>query len=204
MTMPANGSYVIKNCSAIILAAGQSSRLGKPKQLLKYRNKTLLQHVIDTAKQSVEAVVVVLGCEADTILNATDTRSSYVAKNDDWQSGMASTIRCGVKVLEDSRPTADAAILMVCDQPYVSADLLAKLIEKQKETGRPIVASEYDGVLGTPALFHKSFFPRLRDLKGDTGAKKIMTQNVHLLASVPFFNGGIDIDTLGDYEALEK
>ena len=204
MTIAEDKSYAIKNCAVIILAAGQSSRLGKPKQLLKYQNKTLLQHVIDVAKQSAQAVVVVLGCEADTILNSTDIESLYVAKNEDWQSGMASTIRCGIKTLEYSTPAADAAILMVCDQPYVSVELLDNLIKKQKETGKPIVASEYDGVLGTPALFHESFFSRLIDIKGDTGAKKIMMQNADLVASIPFLNGGIDIDTLDDYEALEK
>ncbi|HTD39640.1 MAG TPA: nucleotidyltransferase family protein [Mucilaginibacter sp.] len=205
MTIAGKKSYAIKNCSVIILAAGQSSRLGKPKQLLRYQNKTLLQHVIDTAKRSLaQSVIVVLGCGIDAILNVTDTTGLYVAKNEDWQSGMASTIRCGITALQNEDPTADAAILMVCDQPFVTAGLLNSLIEKQNETSRPIVASKYNDTLGTPALFHERFFPQLTDLKGDTGAKKIMMQNADLLASVPFLNGGIDIDTLDDYEALKK
>jgi len=205
MTADLNKSDVIMNCCAIILAAGQSSRLGKPKQLLKFQNKTLLQHAIDTAKSSaVQSVILVLASSSDIILSKIDISGIHVTKNDDWQTGMASTISCGIQALQNLDITIDAAILMVCDQPFVTPDLLNSLIEKQKATGKPIITSQYGDTMGTPALFKKQFFSRLMDLKGDAGAKKIMMQNSDLLATISFPQGSIDIDTLDDYEALGK
>jgi molybdenum cofactor cytidylyltransferase len=194
-----------KNCAVIILAAGQSSRLGEPKQLLKYKNKTLLQHAIDTAKQTlIETIIVVLGSNADTILKEIETSAIHVVKNDNWQSGMASAIRCGIQASQTLDATIDAAILMVCDQPFVTSDLLNNLIEKQKETGKPIIASQYGDASGVPAFFHQRLFAELMDLKGDTGAKKIMMQHSDLLVTVSFPKGSIDIDTIDDYDALKK
>jgi len=192
----------VKNCAVVILAAGQSSRLGQPKQLLKYQNKTLLQHAIDTAKQSsVRSIIVVLGSNAEVILNETDKSDIQVVKNDDWESGIASTIRSGIQVLQTN---TDAAILMVCDQPFVTPDLLNSLIEKQKETSKSIIASQYGETIGTPVLFRKQFFSELMVLKGDAGAKKIMLRHPDLVETVSFPQGGIDIDTIDDYKALEE
>ncbi len=197
-----SGLNTTRNCATIILAAGQSNRLGKPKQLLKYQNKTLLQHAIDSAKQSsVQSIIVVLGSHADAILNEIDTSGIHVVKNDDWQSGMASTIHSGIQGL---RTNTDAAILMVCDQPFVTSDLLNDLIKEHEKTGRPIIASQYGETIGTPAFFHKQFFSELMKLQGDAGAKKIMMQNSDLLATIHFPKGSIDIDTIDDYEALRK
>jgi molybdenum cofactor cytidylyltransferase len=190
----------IRNCAVVILAAGQSSRLGQPKQLLKYQNKTLLQHAIDTAKQSsVRSIIVVLGSNAEVILNEIDRSDIQVVKNDDWESGMASTIRSGIQGLQTN---TDAAILMVCDQPFVTPDLLNSLIEKQKETSKSIIASQYGETIGTPALFYKQFFSELMVLKDDAGAKKIMLRYPDLVETVSFPQGGIDIDTIDDYKAL--
>ena len=194
-----------KDCAVIILAAGQSSRLGEPKQLLKYQNKTLLQHAIDAAKQtSIEPIIVVLGSNADPILRKIETSAIHIVKNDNWQSGMASTIRCGIQALQTLDSAIEAAILMVCDQPFVTRDLLSSLIKKQEETDKPIIASQYGDTIGTPALFSKQFFAQLMDLSGDTGAKKIMMQHSDLVDTVSFPQGGIDIDTIDDYEALGK
>jgi molybdenum cofactor cytidylyltransferase len=196
-------SASINNCALVILAAGQSSRLGRPKQLLTYHNKTLLQRAIDTAKQSaVQSIILVLGSNADIILRATDISETHVVKNDDWQSGMASTIRCGIEGLKTIDAAIDAVILMVCDQPFVTPDLLNDLIKKQRETSKPIVASEYVENIGTPALFHERFFAELMALKGDAGAKKIMLQYSDLVETISFPDGGIDIDTIDDYKAL--
>jgi len=198
-----SASNAIKNCTAIILAAGQSSRLGTPKQLLKYQNKTLLQHAIDTAKQSkLRSIVVILGSNANNILKETDTSGIHVVINDDWQTGMASTIRCGIQLVQKLNSDVDGAILMVCDQPFVSSDLLDSLIETQKETGKLIIASQYVDTIGTPAFFQKQFFAELMALEGDSGAKKIIMQNNNFLATMPFPKGSIDIDTIDDYKAL--
>ena len=93
---------------------------------------------------------------------------------------------------------------MVCDQPHITAVLLNKLLAVQKETGKPIVACSYSGVTGTPALFHKSLFPALLSLKGDKGAGKLLQQQTVSVATVPFPEGAIDIDTMEDYKKLNQ
>lgn len=204
--MAATGNeYLMTNCSTIILAAGQSTRLGSPKQLLFYKGKNLLQHAIDTAKQaSVRSIIVVLGSDFELLVNEIDTTGLHIVKNEDWQTGMASSICCGINSLKDMALLPDAAIFMVCDQPFVTASLLDDLLEVQKATNQPIVASEYEDTIGIPALFHKSFFPQLLGLRGDAGAKKVMQQYPDSLATIPFPLGTIDIDTSDDYERLAK
>lgn len=201
----ADKKYKVSNCGVILLAAGQSSRLGQPKQLLVYQGKTLLQHAIDMVKLSpAKPIVVVLGSGIESILHTIDTTGLHIVENDDWQSGIGSSISYGVKSLQGFHPVPDAVILMTCDQPFVSPGLLNELIAKQKETGAPIVASQYDETIGTPALFHLTLFGQLATLKGDSGAKKLIYQNKDDVVAVPFSQGGIDIDTLADYQALKK
>ena len=117
---------------------------------------------------------------------------------------MSSSIRCGLNALLQAEPSLEAAIFMVCDQPYVSADLLKKLIEKRGETNKPIVASTYRDTIGTPVLFEKIFFPELFALKGQSGAKKIIGENMRSVLTVSFPMGFIDIDTKDDCETLQK
>src|ERR1700750_3077216 len=110
------GKYVVKNFSAIILAAGRSRRLGRPKQLLQYHGKTLLQHAVDIAKQAgIPSVVVVLGSDEELIRRTTDRSGVTVVSNVNWKDGMASSIVCGIDTLKSMEPPADAAVLMVCD-----------------------------------------------------------------------------------------
>jgi molybdenum cofactor cytidylyltransferase len=197
--------YPVDNCAVIILAAGQSSRLGSPKQLLIYQNNTLLQHAINKAKQSrLGLVVVILGAGFDHIIKHIDREGIRIVKNDDWQAGISSSISLGIDALVNNDTEIDAAILMVCDQPYVTPALLGGLVKLQKETGKPIIASGYADTIGIPALFHKSFFKGLMELTGDTGAKKVMLQNKDLISVIHFPRGEIDIDTLNDYKTLKQ
>ncbi|MEQ1676668.1 MAG: nucleotidyltransferase family protein [Chitinophagaceae bacterium] len=194
---------MINSYSIIILAAGSSDRLGKPKQLLPYKNKTLLQYLIDEAKAtSALSVLLVLGANAAAIQSELQTENIRIVINDDWQEGMASSIRCGINELQKINPATDAAILMVCDQPYVSASLLNDLILAHNKTNKPIVTSSYDNTTGPPALFHKSIFQELLQLTGDTGARSIVQKHINDVATVSFPKGSIDIDTAADYEAL--
>ena len=146
----------------ILLAAGSSGRLGKPKQLLKYKGKSLLQYLIDQAKDSsANCIVVVMGANAEVVLAVLQTDKIHMVQNNDWKEGMASSIRCGINEVQKINPATDAAILMVCDQPFVTTALLNDLITTHQETGRPIVTSSYDNTAGPPALFHKSIFSEL-------------------------------------------
>ncbi len=187
----------------MLLAAGSSTRLGKPKQLLQYNGKSLLQQMVNvTTDANINPVIVVLGSNAALVSNEIDTDKACIVFNKDWQTGMASSIITGLNFLVEKYPSTDGVIFMMCDQPFVSIDLLSNLITTQNETGKPIVCSSYENTLGAPALFHKNIFPELLLLKGDTGARKIIQQHPDDVAKVFFLKGNIDIDTLEDYDNL--
>ena len=187
----------------IILAAGASTRMGQPKQLLKYNGANFIQHAIDEALAAgAQKVLVVLGSEAEKISDQLNKKQANVLYNKNWEEGMASSIREGLQQSLLISANVDAVILMVCDQPYVNAALLKNIINQHIESGKPIVASQYKDTLGTPVLFHKSFFPELLKLKGDLGAKKILMDNKEQVQAVRFPLGDIDIDNMADYEML--
>ena len=191
----------MKNYGIILLAAGGSSRLGKPKQLLPYGDKTLVQHALDTALTAApQQVVVVTGAHRD-LLPPND--SFHIEYNTDWKEGIASSIPSGLNALLKKEPGIDAVIFIVCDQPYMSATLLKELMDAHAVMGKEIVASAYADTVGIPALFGKSFFTALSGLNGDEGAKRIIMQNPESVAVVGFPQGNIDIDTAGDYAALQ-
>lgn len=196
-------SYRVEHCAIVVLAAGMSSRLGNPKQLLIYHGKSLLKHTVDAALQTpMRPVVVVVGANSDAVKKEIKKMEIVIEENKEWQEGMASSLRCGLEAVQKRSDDVDGIIFMVCDQPYVTQSLLDSLLLAQHETGLPIVASSYEDKLGTPALFHKSFFAELMKLKGDTGARKLIKQHKELVATVAFPKGIIDIDTRTDYEVL--
>jgi molybdenum cofactor cytidylyltransferase len=185
------------------LAAGASSRLGKPKQLLHYKGKTLLLHVVYEAKISkADNILVVLGANHDLVENEipADKKIQSIV-NDHWEEGMASSIRAGIGYLQQViKP--DCAILAVCDQPFIDSSLFNSLIETYIKTKKQIVACQYKDTLGTPVLFDKQFFDQLTALKGDQGAKNIILEQADEVATISFPSGDIDIDTREQYNAL--
>ncbi|MDB5110317.1 MAG: MobA-like protein [Mucilaginibacter sp.] len=187
----------------IILAAGSSSRLGKPKQNLVFQGQTLLQKAIQNALNSVcENVIVVLGANAEMIQPTLTNQPVPVIYNPDWQEGMASSIRHGIAELQQSIPTTTAAILMLCDQPFADAAIINQLVQKKSASPKSIIASAYDGTIGVPALFDQSFFSELLQLTGNEGAKKLLLKYADEVVTIPFLLGDIDIDTVDDYERL--
>ena len=191
--------------AVIILAAGRSARLGSPKQLLSYRGKTLLQHTIDTALESqASPILVVLGSGKDAIKKELEQKQVFILENSSWESGMASSISCGITNLQELAPESKAVILMVCDQPFVDAKLLNNLITKHKDTRQSIVASSYANTLGTTALFHQSLFSELLVLEGESGAKSLIKKYSLQTGFVSFYQGSIDIDTRENYRNLPK
>lgn len=187
----------------IILAAGKSNRLGSPKQLLKYKDKGLLQNTIEVALAvNISPVLVITGANASVIEAELLTYQVKPVFNENWENGMASSLKCGLDFAEQIVPDLDGVLLMVCDQPFVDEVLIKNLIEKQKETGKAITACSYEEVTGIPAIFHKTIFPELKMLEGDNGAKNIIRNNKDKLVTFPFKLGKIDIDTKLDYENL--
>jgi molybdenum cofactor cytidylyltransferase len=193
----------VNHCGIIILAAGASTRLGKPKQLLLYKGKSLLQHTVDIALDAaIGPVIAVAGYNADLITQEVRDKPVSIAINEKWQSGMASSIVCGLEFLLSTYPEADGVIVMMSDQPFVSTALLQDLINTQRQTAKPMVAGSYNETIGVPALFHKTIFPQLLQMTGDAGARKILQRQLLNVAIISFAKGNIDIDTAGDYNQL--
>jgi molybdenum cofactor cytidylyltransferase len=183
--------------AVIILAAGRSSRLGLPKQLLQFKGKSLLRHVAETALDAHAAeVIVILGFEADRMKHELDDLPVRIFTNADWEEGIASSIRAGITSLP---ATIDGALLMLCDQPFVTSDLLKSLISACG-TARPIAASGYDESIGVPACFDRSLFHELTSLSGDSGARGIIGRHRDMVTTISFPQASIDIDTISDYK----
>ena len=188
----------------LILAAGNSSRLGQPKQLLQFKGKSLLSNVVSQALEITQAVVIVTGSKNDEIGNEIHDLKALATENPNWQEGMGSSINSGLKKLLDNFPTIENVIISVCDQPFIEASVFLELISKQKDSQKSIVASAYSNTLGTPVLFTKKYFPDLIVLSGNEGAKKLLIKFQEDVAQINFEKGAIDIDTIEDYEQLIK
>lgn len=197
--------YKVEHCGIVVLAAGNSSRLGNSKQLLKYKGESLVWRATNIALQTkFHPVVVVIGANSDAVKRELKEMKIEIANNESWQEGMASSIHCGLNCAQKLNDKFDGIIFMVCDQPFITTKLLETLLNKQQETGLPIVASSYGNTIGVPALFHKMYFKELMELKGDGGARKLIKEHEDMVASVDFPKGIIDIDTKKDYEDLVK
>jgi len=191
----------LKKIGIIILAAGSSSRLGEPKQLLSYQHKSLLGRTIEAAKNTRDAIVlVILGDKHAAIAADIEPHGVHVVYNAGWEEGMSSSVRAGL--LELAAADIDGVILTVCDQPFLTSAVLEALADQAKHSGKSIVASAYNGILGTPVYFGRAHFKELLALQGAEGAKVLLRKYKAELASVPFEKGEIDIDTKDDYQKL--
>jgi molybdenum cofactor cytidylyltransferase len=195
----------ISGIGIVLLAAGASSRLGQPKQLLVLNNGTLIRKSAEVAVGTGCApVVVVLGAHKEKMQAEIKDLPVTVTENDAWQEGMGTSVKAGMKQLLSLNANAKAVILLLCDQPFVSTPLLHKLIQQYQTSGKPIIASQYGETLGVPALFDQQFFSQLTALQGDEGARKIIRQHVEMVGSMPFEEGKYDIDTMADYHRLQQ
>ena len=183
----------------IVLAAGESSRMGRLKQLLVHEGRTLVRRAVESAIGAGEGpVVVVLGAHETSVREELAGLPVTLVTNAAWSEGMASSIRAGVQAV----PEASAVVLMLCDQPLLTTSTLKALVDKQRESGRRIVACEYGGSLGVPALFDRSLFAELLALHGSHGAKKILEARRAEVGTVPFDGGDVDVDTPEQYARL--
>lgn len=188
---------------AVILAAGSSSRMGHPKQTLKFQGESLIRRAALAALGAgCCPVVVVTGANAELIRGELDGFEVCVVLNTLWESGMASSIRVGVEGLVSADADADAVVVMLCDQPHVTADVIAHLIAAHRDTGRTIVASAYGGSFGVPALFSREFFAELQQLEGSAGAKQVINRHALVAHFLQFQSGDVDVDTPDDFARL--
>ena len=188
----------------VILAAGESARMGEPKQLLIFHGETLLQHAIATALEFCETPVVVLGAHADEIRAQLDGTRILIAENPDWLDGMGGSLRLGLGALLRAHPEVSGVIFMPCDLPLLTDATLRDLIAAHESTGYGIAASEYAGVLGAPAYFSCEYFPELLTLDGTVGARQMIWRHRASAIGVPFPEGAMDMDTPSDYARLRE
>jgi molybdenum cofactor cytidylyltransferase len=184
----------------ILLAAGGSSRMGRPKQLLMYEGEALIRRAARAAIGSGCApIVVVLGAAAEPTREALDGLQVVIEVNEDWSRGMGSSLRCGVRRLLQDAPDVAAAIITLCDQPHVTADVLRSLAEAHAITAMPAaIACSYAGTFGPPCLFAASRFDELLRLPDGHGAKAVLAAAGADLHLIPFPQGAIDFDTPAD------
>jgi molybdenum cofactor cytidylyltransferase len=195
----------MRKIGAVILAAGGSSRLERPKQLLTFRGKTLIRTTIGAARVArCSPVIVVIGSNIERIQRELENTNVVEVINANWQRGIGSSIRSGVQALSDRAPDIEATFLLVCDQPAVNANLIERMIATRVATKKDIVASSYAGTVGVPALFDRSLFKDLLSLGDEAGAKSIILRNRERVAQFTFPEGAIDIDRWEDWEKLTE
>jgi molybdenum cofactor cytidylyltransferase len=194
------------NVSIIILAAGASSRMGMPKQLLMIEGKTLIKRVSEMAIDTpCHPIVVVLGANKEPIRKEMEKIPLTIIENPQWENGMSSSIKMGLVGAYMTEKEIDAVIFLTVDMPFVSAELIKEMIQKATENpDSQIVACNYEKQFGTPTvgipvLFKRSLFNDLLELKGDEGAKKIIQKNKDKSSFIYFPEGKFDLDTIDEY-----
>ena len=184
----------------LVMAAGASTRLGQPKQLVKLGGRPALHRVVANAVSLAgHAVTVVLGAHARemTHLLAHSPASTVVHRG--WEEGLGSSIRFGVASLP---PASSAALIVLGDQVAITADDLRRLASAWGGEESVIAASVYDQRLGVPAIFPRICFPELAELRGDQGARLVLERNQYRITRVPMSNAAVDLDTPEDLAAL--
>jgi molybdenum cofactor cytidylyltransferase len=184
--------------AGLVLAAGGSSRLGRPKQLLPYRGATLLGHVVATAREcGFDQLVVALGGAADEVRSAVDLSGADVVVNDAFGDGCSSSIAAALPALD---PRADLLVLMLGDQPGVSPGTVRALIDGRGDT--PLAVCRYRDGRGHPFAFARSVFGDLAALHGDKGVWKLLDRRVEVREVAVPGSVPLDVDTWDDYRAV--
>ena len=182
----------------IILAAGASTRMGEPKQLIELHGSALVCHAVRAAQDGgCDVVCVVTGHEREAVVAAVAPLHPMLAHNKDWHLGMGTSIRLGLSAIQP----VSAVVLIACDQPLVDSTVIRALIDQHTQTGQPIVASYYAETWGIPALFDHTCFVELQNVPDERGAKAVIQANPARVASYDFPAGALDLDTPGDVEA---
>lgn len=181
----------------IILAAGDSDRLGFPKQLLEYNGETFIRRAITVASELEVPIVTVLGHESTRIEKGIKDLKTDCTFNLDWKKGVGTSIREGFTYLHKNYPRVNAILILTCDQPYVDQELLLEMIRLHQEDN-PIVAASFDGQLGMPVLIDSCHFKELLKLNGHTGLELLLM--AFYVKEVPFPLGSVDINTEEDWK----
>ncbi len=193
--------------AALVLAGGESRRFGRPKQIADWRGKPLLAHVVEQVQgwPQTDAVYVVLGAAAEQVMETVDLGGVPVIENLEWREGMGSSLRVGLDFLIGER-SVDQALLVLGDQPNVPRDVVPRLLEARRRSGRPVIIPRYRFTRGHPVLVHRSLWPALiTGLSGDQGARNLFLAHPEWVEEVlvDAMPPG-DVDTPEDIRRLDK
>ncbi|HLF28497.1 MAG TPA: nucleotidyltransferase family protein [Anaerolineae bacterium] len=191
-----------KRVAGILLAAGASQRLGRPKQLLEWNGQPLIAHAARTALAArLDPVIAVIGYRAGDMRAALLQTPVTLVENPRWPEGMSTSLHAGVRALPAE---VEAAIMLLVDQPRISPAHLRAIVEAYQTSGKRIVSPAFQGRRASPTLFDRSLFEQLLSITGDTGGRSIVTANPHLAATIEIENelDVLDIDTLEDWQRI--
>ena len=187
----------------MIMAAGASTRLGQPKQLIKYQGETLIRRIATVALSTeIGHVSIVTGYDHKNIEKQVSDLDVTIIYNEEWEEGLGSSIRNGIKVILEKEPETNAILLTMVDQPYVDGTHLKKLANAYDPTRPMIIASAYSSTFGVPVLFDSHYFDEMTQLKGDEGGKKVFVNYLKNIVEIPFVKGAFDIDEKKDLQSL--
>jgi molybdenum cofactor cytidylyltransferase len=192
--------------SAILLAAGESKRMGLPKQLLTWQGKNLLQHSLESLINSAaDEIILVLGHEADQIQETLPELPIKIVVNPDYKQGMASSLRRGLLAID---PGSEAFLVLLGDQPGIGPEIINTLIRafRQAERKRGIVRPVYRGKRGHPVLISTRYLKEALQLRGDVGARRILMDHPEDILEIEITSDVIlrDIDTPDEYQEYTK
>jgi molybdenum cofactor cytidylyltransferase len=193
-------SAVHEPIAGILLAAGESKRLGQPKALMDWKGKSFVRQIAETALVAkLDPVIVVTGSDAESIEAELRGLAVTIVRNKDWQRGQSSSVKAGIAALPSG---VGAALFLVVDQPQLSVPLIEQLIAQHAHSLAPIVAPLVDDHRTNPVLFDRSTFPDFSVLEGDVGGREIFSR--HKVHWVPWLDSSlaIDVDTPEDYSRL--
>jgi molybdenum cofactor cytidylyltransferase len=185
--------------SAILLAAGESKRMGKPKQLMPFGESTLLEQAIDNLMNSaVDEIIVVLGHKAEGMIKTIAAKPVKMVVNPNYRDGMSTSIMAGLSLVDSQ---AQAVMLALGDQPSVDSQTINRLIEEFYRHDKGIAIPTYRGMRGHPIIFAIKYKPKLLGLKGDIGGREIIKQHPDDVLEVAIDSASVvsDIDTTDDY-----
>ena len=187
--------------AGIILAAGQSTRLGRPKQLLDICGKTVIRRVAESAVSSpLDVSIVVIGNAADEVRYELAGLDIATVVNPDYATGQSTSMRAGLRALPDD---IDAALILLGDQPAMTPTIIGAVFGAYIESGAAIVQARYQGVIGHPVLFDRSLFDELDSVEGDRGARQVIARHPDLVQFADMDQDApLDIDTESDYERV--
>jgi molybdenum cofactor cytidylyltransferase len=192
---------VFGRVAGVVLAAGDSKRLGHPKQLILWRGKSLVMHAVEAGLGAkLSPFVVVIGAEGEAVRKALETEPIVIVENEEWSTGLSTSVRAGLASVEGN---SEAVVMLLSDTPFVRAELVEALVQEHRRTLSPLVVPRASGRRTNPVLFDRSTFNALRAVRGDQGGRSLLEQFPKAWVECEE-NTLFDLDTPEDLQRLKE